>query len=280
MSEKLYHEEFFINPVQFDGTQDRIQLYCAFHSCWKPGFVGQSSGGKYAIYALVKSGTACTVRDGRSSITRGVCFSFGRTLAPYQRAESVGPEDLVRKAVMVHPNAFHEMIASHYFPFRRGTLPLTEPERVERIFDRITDELQRKLPDEALLAGLFLQLLQEVSDQQRGRPCPDTVGRALNYITANLNRTDLSREKIAAACGVSVRTLSRMFRSGLEIPVTQYIIRRRLEQVCGMLALPRLSVKEIAARCGFCNAGFLTAQFRSHYGITPKQYRFRLFHAE
>lgn len=280
MPDKLYHEEFRINPVPLDESVDKIRIHCAFHSCWKPGFVGKSSGGKYAIYALVKSGVSCVTQGNRDYITRGVCFSFSRPTQPYQRAESIGPEDLVRKAVMVHQNAFHEMLSSHFFPVRRASLPLTQPDRVEKILDLIYDELGKKLPDDALLSGLFLQMLQEVNNQQRVDIYPETLKRVLEFIVGHLNDPDLSREKIAEECGISVRTLSRMFRRDLNIPVTQYIIQRRLELVCGMLSLPRLTIKEIASRCGFQNAGFLTNQFRQHYRQTPKEYRRRLFSGE
>ena len=280
MSPKQYNEEYRINPKPFDAAADKIQFHCAFRSSWKPGFVGQSSGGRYAIYGLVKSGTSHVTHGKRTYITSGVCFSFSRSRTPYQRAESVGPDDLVRKAVMIHHNAFHELLASHFFPIRRGTLPLLEPEKVERILDRIYEELGRPLPDDALLSGCFVQLLQEVSNQQLKNVYPEVLNQALNYITANLDDPELSREQIAASGGVSIRTLSRMFRTHLETSVAQYIIRARLDQVCGMLALPRLSIKEIAQRCGFSSAAFLTGQFRQHFGITPKEHRFKLFHAE
>lgn len=280
MSEKQYHEEYRINPKPFDGTEDKIQFYCAFRSSWKPGFVGQSSGGRYAIYNLMKSGISQVTHDGRTYITGKNCFSFSRCLTPYLRAESVGPDDLVRKAVMVHHNAFHELLASHFFPVRRASLPLQTPEKVERIMDRIYDELGQDLPDEALLSGYFVQMLQEVSSQQQKKVYPEGLDRALDYITANLNDPELSRKKIADSCSVSIRTLSRMFRTHLATSAAQYIIRKRLEQVCGMLAMPRLSIKEIAQRCGFSCAGFLTGQFRRYYGVTPKEYRFKLFHAE
>lgn len=280
MPPKQYHEEYRINPIPFDETADRLQIYCAFRSCWKPGFVGESSGGRYAIYSLVKSGLSSVIHDKQVYLAHGPCFSYSRNLTPYQRAESAGPGDLVRIAVMVHQNAFHELLASHYLPVRRAALPLTDPEKVGRIFEKIFDELGHSLPDDALLAGLFVQLLQEVAGQQRKDVYPEELQLALNYITANLNDPELSRERIAAACGVSVRTLSRMFRGQLGVPAAQYVIRLRLERVCGMLALPRVSIKEIADRCGFRNAGFLTGQFRRHFGKTPKEYRFQLFHAE
>ena len=280
MTPRLYHEEFHINPIPFDPAADKIQFYCAFQSCWHPGFVGQSSGGKYAIYSLVKSGISHVMRDNRVHVTCGVCFSFSRSRSAYQKAESIGPDDLVRKAIMIHHTAFHEMVSSHFFPVRQGALPLTDPDRVEEIIDRIYDELGKHLPDDALLAGLFVRLLQEVGNQQQTNIYPADLSQAMNYITMHLDDPDLSREQIASCCGISVRTLSRMFKTHLKIPIARYVIRLRLEQVCGMLALPRLTIKEIADRSGFRNSGYLIAQFRRHYGKTPREYRIRLLHPE
>ena len=155
MSPKPYHEEYRINPKPFDESADKLQFYCAFRSCWKPGFVGESSGGRYAIYGLVKSGLSYVTHENRVYISSGPCFSFSRNLTPYQRAESAGPDDLVRKAVMIHHNAFHELLSSHFFSVRRGSMLLQKPERVEQIMDRIYEELGHTLPDEALLSGCF-----------------------------------------------------------------------------------------------------------------------------
>ena len=38
MPEQLYSENYRINPIPFDASDDRIQFYCSFLSTWKPGF--------------------------------------------------------------------------------------------------------------------------------------------------------------------------------------------------------------------------------------------------
>lgn len=275
---KLYHEEYRINPIPFDPTSDTIQFYCAFNSCWKPGFVANSGGGQYAIYSLVKSGNSCSVSDsGHKSYFSGVCFSYTRSRKMYQQAESLGPDDLIRKSVMLHFTPFHELISSHFLSAQNDILPLTDPEKIEILMDRFYEELGKDFPDQALLSGLFLQMLQEAAGQQKKKRYPDILHNALQHIATHLNDPELSRDTIAAACGTSIRTLGRHFTSLIGTPLIQYVIKQRLEQVCGMLALPRFSIKEISSRCGFRSAGFMTAQFRQHYGITPKQYRRSLF---
>ncbi len=278
---KLYHEEYRFNPHPFDPAADSIQLYCAFHSCWKPGFVANSGGGRYALYSLVKCGRSCsTSHSGQKTFRSGLCFTYSRSRKTYQQSESLGPDDLIRKSIMVHFTPFHELISSHFLPAQKDTLNITAPERIEPIMDQFYEELGKENPNQAFLSGLFLQMLQEVANQQQKKMYPDILHKALRYIAINLNDPELSREKIASSCGTSVRTLGRLFSELLGTPVIQYVIKQRLEQVCGMLALPRFSIKEIALRSGFQSAGFLSAQFRQHYGLTPKEYRKKLFAKE
>lgn len=278
---KLYHEEYRINPHPFDTVSDSIQIYCAFHSCWKPGFVASPGGGQYAIYSLVKSGQYCSLdHSGQKKYYSGPCFSYSRSRKNYLKSETLGTEELVRKVIMVHFTPFHELISSHFLPAVSDFLSLSEPDRIESVMDRFYEELGKDSPDQALLSGLFVQLLQEVVFQQKKETYPALLHNALRYIAMNLNDPELSREKIARSCGTSIRTLGRLFTEQIGISVIQYVIKQRLQQVCGMLALSRFSIKEIAPRCGFQSAGFLTAQFRQHFGTTPKQYRKQLFEKE
>ena len=56
MPEQLYSENYRINPIPFDASDDRIQFYCSFLSTWKPVFTGKSAGGTHAVYSLVLQG--------------------------------------------------------------------------------------------------------------------------------------------------------------------------------------------------------------------------------
>ena len=46
-----------------------------------------------------------------------------------------------------------------------------------------------------------------------------------------------------------------------------------MEHAKSLLSLGELSIKEIAFRCGFRSAAFLTSVFHKHYGVTPREYR-------
>jgi AraC-like DNA-binding protein len=271
MSQKLYDEEYHFNKEEFDPNTDKIQFYCAFRSVWQPGFVTHGNSGHLAIYTLIKQGTStsCPPKGPFATGSGANHFTFSRKKFNYTKSFVTSSEALVRKAIMVYPNAFHEMLTSHFFKTETGKLYLKQPERVEAIFDEIYEILGQDQPDTAKLSGLFLQMLQEVHDQQQENPYPEALNHALHFIRDNLHDPALSKEMIAEHCDISTRTLSRLFRKFLNCPATQYIIHTRLEKVSGMLSMPRLSIREIARLCGYKNSAYLTRQFSHHYVKRP-----------
>ena len=120
MPEQLYSENYRINPIPFDASDDRIQFYCSFLSTWKPGFTGKSAGGTHAVYSLVLQGKyhlyykerKYTVPEAHFTINRiwdsaslyESCNS--RTVSPRQKILHALPECIPR----------HDLIAS--FPRR------------------------------------------------------------------------------------------------------------------------------------------------------------------
>ena len=274
---ELFREEYRINPIPYDPLADKIQLHSVFHSYWRAGYVSAKMRAKHAIYSITKTGASRRVSDKQELVYRRGCFSWARSRKTNLREAADGGEDLVRKSVLVYQSAFHEALSSLFFETTEGTLPLTAPERVEKIFDELYWEMGRELPDESHLAGLFYQLLHEVTLQRRKKNISPVLEKVLKFISGKLADPDLSRPAIAEACGISERTLSRLFRKELGITVTEHICNIRLSKVCGLLTLSGLRIKEIASQCGFRSAGFMADRFRKRYGQSPGEFRKKIF---
>ena len=108
----------------------------------------------------------------------------------------------------------------------------------------------------------------------------DSAQRALvlrihAYIERNLSDPALSPTGVAAAHGVSVRYLHKLFE-GQEATVAEWIRRRRLDRCRrelldpGLRALP---VSRIGARSGLVNAQSFNRLFRTHSGLPPAEFR-------
>lgn len=107
-----------------------------------------------------------------------------------------------------------------------------------------------------------------IPDRHRGS---SAVERAVRFIEANITRP-LTVHDIAAAAGVSVRTLQQMFRAEREETPHAYLARARLHAV--RLALLRAdaghdTVAVIARTWGFRGLGRFAAAYREAFGENP-----------
>jgi AraC-like DNA-binding protein len=106
--------------------------------------------------------------------------------------------------------------------------------------------------------------------------------RIVNYIEAHLGDPDLTPLQVAQACRITTRYLHHLF-SDEEETIAKYILRRRLEQCSRALADPSQrgrTVTAIAFDYGFNSATHFGRVFRSRYGATPREFRYKAFAAE
>jgi transcriptional regulator GlxA family with amidase domain len=108
------------------------------------------------------------------------------------------------------------------------------------------------------------------------RPTPTDADRTLqptlDWITENLHRP-LRVTDIAAATGVSTRTLTRRFVDEIGSAPHEWLTRQRVSRAQELLEETRLSVEEIAQETGFGAAPLLRHHFAQAVGITPTAYR-------
>lgn len=101
--------------------------------------------------------------------------------------------------------------------------------------------------------------------------------RIINYIHAHLYDPDLTPAQIAKACRITTRYLHYLFSDGDET-VARYILKRRLE-ACSQALLADSqrgrTVTAIAFDHGFNSATHFGRVFRSHFGMTPREFRAR-----
>jgi AraC family transcriptional activator of tynA and feaB len=115
----------------------------------------------------------------------------------------------------------------------------------------------------------------------RGLPIGDSAVRSAIYrrcaafIENNLDDPLLGPAKIAAAAGISVRYLHKIFHGSGE-SVGDYVRRLRLARSYDDLADLRnrhMKIKEIAFRCGFKNPTHFSGAFKDHHGRSPSEVR-------
>lgn len=220
---------------------------------------------------------ALLILDGRERIVQG------------GRVADLGPGDLVlwdgaRPSAFAVPGRL-----------RKRTLLVPRAEIVPRIprLDRVTavrlrgpavdvyaSHLQALLdasplaPAQADAAALAaIELLSAaaggVVHPERGSLRAGVLARARAVAERRLGAPGLGPAELAAACGVSVRTLHQAFEEGGE-SVSAYVRRRRLERCRDdLLAGRAATVAEVALRWGFASPAHFSRTFHARFGHPP-----------
>lgn len=136
--------------------------------------------------------------------------------------------------------------------------------------------LRNRLSELWLKLFLNIESLSMHSCTRQNRQSQFRLKQMLSYIRQNY-MNNITLEDIANAAMVSKSECLRCFRSHFEMTPIQYLIQCRLEMSRHMLGSTDLSVKEIAAKCGFEDAGYFGRLFRKRCGMTPVAYRSELW---
>ena len=96
---------------------------------------------------------------------------------------------------------------------------------------------------------------------------------AIDYINENCCTKDILSEDMTSLCGISYSYFRRIFVNFMGITPKKYIISLKISKACELLSENKLSMSEIAERCGFGESYFFSRQFKEYMGISPKEYQ-------
>jgi len=96
------------------------------------------------------------------------------------------------------------------------------------------------------------------------------------YIEDNLTR-DFDFDDLQKALGLDRSHISRVFSKAVGKTLKAYVNERRVALACDMLATSSFDINKIASLMGFEESNLFTKFFTYHTGITPSDYRRKVF---
>ncbi|MEX0774595.1 MAG: AraC family transcriptional regulator [Phycisphaeraceae bacterium] len=105
---------------------------------------------------------------------------------------------------------------------------------------------------------------------------PQPLERALRCVNQSFEAAPhrpLSLEELSRQAAVTPKHLCRLFAQYLNASPMQVVRMLRLERSTAYLARSNLSVKQIAARCGFASPYHFSRSFKAAYGASPTDVR-------
>jgi AraC family transcriptional regulator, glycine betaine-responsive activator len=102
------------------------------------------------------------------------------------------------------------------------------------------------------------------------------LAAAISLMYANIE-TPITPNRIAAAVGLSLRQLERLFHKYCDSTPQRYYLALRLEHARRLLLETNMSILSASIAAGFASQSHFTKCYRNHYQRTPKQERSRFF---
>ncbi len=103
-----------------------------------------------------------------------------------------------------------------------------------------------------------------------------SVIRCMDYVYNHLN-SRITIEELADHTNLSPGYLSRLFKKELGIPISNYIMEKKIEKAQNLLKYSDYSLIEIANYLAFSSQSHFIQSFRKSVGLTPKKYRDKFY---
>ncbi|MGM9789076.1 MAG: DNA-binding response regulator [Candidatus Cryptobacteroides sp.] len=98
------------------------------------------------------------------------------------------------------------------------------------------------------------------------------ISRLKNFISANIQETDLSVSRLASAMNMSPSNLFRRVREALDMSPNALVNEMRLSKAKEILDGNEKSISEIVFLTGFNSHSYFSKCFKRRYGISPSEY--------
>ena len=138
------------------------------------------------------------------------------------------------------------------------------------------EQLHFQIMRQAILRRLLVWRLGASADPRQFRETLTVarLRRVIDYIESNLAEPLLLSE-LAAHARTSRFHFSRAFANTLGISPHAFVRQRRLQRAAKLLTTGALTVRKVAALCGFADQAHLSRTFRAQLGISPSKVRSR-----
>lgn len=163
--------------------------------------------------------------------------------------------------------------------------PCTDAGRVRELIEAVVKasdipDFRRDFSQGALLFALFDECARQYAERApEAAPVKaqaDYAAAAVRYLENHYADHGLTIGELARHVGLNRSYLYSVFKARTGVSPQNYLARYRIAKACEFLRLPRATVSSVAFSVGY-DPLILSKAFKRHMGITPSEYRRRVF---
>lgn len=126
-----------------------------------------------------------------------------------------------------------------------------------------------------LISELLIRVARLDADETKdsaGRQADRYVRKAAEYIHQHYD-CDIQTKDVAAAVNLHPVYLQRIFKAGMDVTMTEYLARLRIDKAKMLLARADVPIIDIADYVGLNSRQYFSALFKKMTGLSPAAYR-------
>lgn len=125
------------------------------------------------------------------------------------------------------------------------------------------------------LIEILVHTARAASEEEGTSKTHPAVAAMSEYLHANYTQP-LSLPGMSAELGYTPQYLSCLFHRETGVSLSGFLQRIRVEKSCTLLAQSRMSVSAVAQEVGYSDLKHFNSVFRSHMGMSPREFRARV----
>lgn len=150
-------------------------------------------------------------------------------------------------------------------PLEIGPCPVTEFEMLEKEILDATPYGQAKCVEKAFA------LLSKFAGIKKIHQHSPVIEECLILIEKKLHLSDLNVNRLSKELKIHRSQLTRQFKKELGLSPVEYLISKRVQKGLNLLEESRLTIKEVAALCGYQQPDYFAKAIRKMTGLRPGQ---------
>ncbi|MBQ4629925.1 MAG: helix-turn-helix transcriptional regulator [Clostridia bacterium] len=128
---------------------------------------------------------------------------------------------------------------------------------------------------QSLVHSLFILIARNPNQKTNEAVKNEYIEKATTYIQNNF-KNKIMLDDIARVCAVTPEHMSRMFKKETGFGFSEYLTLVRLQHSEYLIKNKKLSVTEIAHRCGFEDSNYFSFIFKKKYSMSPREMKAKL----
>ena len=251
---------------------DRLPLYIDLVGITHPDsdYHIHRAVGEVTVMEYVSAGSGYLQWGGRwEQVTAGMIYSLPKGVTHDYGADSNTPWE--KRFINIRGDLPLQLLEA-YGLAGRALFDGRECAHLFSAIDRVLTEPISPLEAQAMLTGLFVQVLAILSQNCTRAEHHQEAVKMRDYLDANVHRT-VSCAELAEQVFRSVDCCLKRFSKEYNVTPYEYQLQNKMSVARRLLANTDMTVRQIAVAVGYDDARYFSSLFRRKCGISPSAYR-------